>query len=101
MAEESPKELKTLWEKEKLIVTSNFSFSESVFKRLVLQIGKNQGLFGKGLTLVQIESICRRQFNVTQNIKYVFLRVESTGCQHFLLFSQCFKRPLPQGCQKS
>ena len=28
---------------------SNFSFSHSVFKRLVLQIRKNQGLFGKGL----------------------------------------------------
>ena len=27
---------------------SNFSFSHSVFKRLVLQARKNQGLFGKG-----------------------------------------------------
>ena len=27
-----------------------FSFSHSVFKRLVLQTRKNQGLFGKGLT---------------------------------------------------
>ena len=33
--------------KEKLLVTSNFSFSHSVFKRLVLQTRKNQGLFGK------------------------------------------------------
>ena len=38
-------------EKEKLLVTSNFSFSHSVFKRHVLQIRKNQGLFGKGLKL--------------------------------------------------
>ena len=30
-------------------LTSNFSFSHSVFKRLVLQTRKNQGLFGKGL----------------------------------------------------
>ena len=30
--ESSPKWLKTLWEKEKLLVTSNFSFSHSVFK---------------------------------------------------------------------
>ena len=37
------------WEKEKLLITSNFSFSHSVFKRLVLQTRKNQGLFGKGL----------------------------------------------------
>ena len=28
---------------------SNFSISHSVFKRLVLQTSKNQGLFGKGL----------------------------------------------------
>ena len=54
MKESSPKGLKTLWEKEKLLVTSNFSFSHSVFKRLVLQIRKNQGLFGKGLTHMQI-----------------------------------------------
>ena len=39
------------WEKEKLLLTSNFSFSHSVFKRLVLQTCKKQGLFGKGLTL--------------------------------------------------
>ena len=32
-----------------LFVTSNFSFSHIVFKRLVLQTRKNQGLFGKGL----------------------------------------------------
>ena len=41
--------VETLWEKEKLLVTSNFSFSRCVFKRLVLQTRKNQGLFGKGL----------------------------------------------------
>ena len=37
-----------LWDKEKLLVTSNFSFSYSVFKRHVLQTRKKQGLFGKG-----------------------------------------------------
>ena len=49
MAEGSPKGWKTLWEKEKLLITSNFSFSCSVFKRLVLQACKSQGLFGKEL----------------------------------------------------
>ena len=49
IVESSQKEYKTLWEKEKLLVTSNFSFSHSVFKRLVLQIPKNQDLYGKGL----------------------------------------------------
>ena len=44
--------LKTLREKEKLLglATSNFSLSRSVFKRLVLQTRKNQGLFEKGLS---------------------------------------------------
>ena len=37
------------WEKEKLLVTSNFSFPLSVFKRLALHTRKNQGLFGKRL----------------------------------------------------
>ena len=45
----APTGWKTLWEKEKLLVTSNFSFSHGVFKRLVLQTGKNKGLFGKGV----------------------------------------------------
>ena len=49
MAECSLNGLKTLCEKEKLLVTSNCSFSHSVFKRLVLQTRENQGLFGKGL----------------------------------------------------
>ena len=44
------KRIKTLWEKEKLLVTSYFSFSHSVFKRYVLETLKNQGLFGKELT---------------------------------------------------
>ena len=54
MAETFPNRLKTLWEKEKLLVMSNFSFSHSVFKRLVLQTLKNQGLFGKGLMSIYI-----------------------------------------------
>ena len=49
VAESSSKGYKTLWKKEKLLVTSNFSYSHSVFKRLVLQTRKNQGLFGKEL----------------------------------------------------
>ena len=49
MSESSSNGWKTLLEKEKLLVPSNFSFSHSVFKGLVLQTRKNQGLFGKGL----------------------------------------------------
>ena len=45
----SLKRYKTLWKKEKLLVTSNFSFSQGVFKRLLLQTCKKKGLFGEGL----------------------------------------------------
>ena len=54
MQESSPKELKTLCEKEKLLLMSNFSFKHSVFKRLVLQTHKDQGLFGKALKLLVV-----------------------------------------------
>ena len=54
------KQVETLWEKEKLLVTSNFSFSHGVFKRLVLQTCKNQGLFGKGLKPCLLSSIVYR-----------------------------------------
>ena len=43
----SQKEYKTLWEKEKLLVTNNFSFSHSVFKRQVLV--KTRACLGMGL----------------------------------------------------
>ena len=49
MAESPLKGQKTLWEKVKLLITSNFSLSHSVFRRLILLTHKNQGLFEKGL----------------------------------------------------
>ena len=39
----------TLWETEKFLNMSNFSFSHCVFRRLVLHRHKNQGLFGNEL----------------------------------------------------
>ena len=45
MLESYPIGEKTLWEKEKLLIMSNFSFSHSVFERLVLQ---TRASFGKG-----------------------------------------------------
>ena len=72
MAEISQNGLKTLWEKEKLLVTSNFSFSHSVFKRLVLQTRKNQGLFGKGLRYFADDNV-----NVSKMIDSVIHRVEN------------------------
>ena len=68
VAESYPNGKLTLREKEKLLITSNFSFSHSVFKTLILQTHKNKGLFGKGLTLSQMpnfglfqtERVCRQ-----------------------------------------
>ena len=53
LVKSSSKGYKTLWEKEKLLVMSNFSFSRNVLKKPVLQTRKNQGLFGKGLNNVK------------------------------------------------
>ena len=39
-----------MWEKEKSLITSNFSFSHNVFKRLLLHTFKNKVLFRKGIT---------------------------------------------------
>ena len=43
------KQVETLWVKEKLLVTSNFSFTHSVFKRLVSQGRQKVSLCGNGL----------------------------------------------------
>ena len=51
MAESCPNGKKTLWGKEKLLVTSNFSFSHSVFKRLVSQGRQKVSLCGNGLNI--------------------------------------------------
>ena len=68
MAQCSSNGQKTLWEKEKLLVTSNFSFSHSVFKRLVLQTGKNQGLFGKGLMKKKVVPTLQQEVKVKVDI---------------------------------
>ena len=49
MEQSSPRGSKTLWGKENFLITSNFSFSHSVFKRLILQTGKNQVFIWKRL----------------------------------------------------
>ena len=79
-----------------LLVTSNFSFSHSVFKRVVLQTRKNQGLFGKGLTNPQcilgsslssspydkflnwskLKALADDKLNVSEKLKFVLGRVE-------------------------
>ena len=60
MAESSQYGKKTLWEKEELLVTSNFSFTHSILKRPFLQTRENQGLFGKGLKSEKVWGKWRR-----------------------------------------
>ena len=88
MAESYQNGQKNLWEKEKLLVTSNFSFSHGVFKALVLLTGKNQGLFGKGLKryiLILYHSIMYFN-NQDEDFKDIVGKGENAAQQHFLLF---------------
>ena len=69
------------WEKEKLLVTSNFSFSRSVFKRPVLQTHENQDLFGKGLKtsfaiLAPFKLSCANALNLEQSKNCCVVRVK-------------------------
>ena len=59
-------------------LTSNFSFSHIVFKRLELQTHKNQGLFGKGLIQPSTTQQMLDCLNPFPN-KPWFLRVCSTS----------------------
>ena len=54
MAKRFSKQVENMWETDELLITSNSSFSHSVFKTLALETRKNQGLFGKGLIQVPL-----------------------------------------------
>ena len=108
MAECSLNGLKTLCEKEKLLVTSNFSFSHSVFKRLVLQTPENLGLVGKGLKPFskqqildssKLEDFADESFNFDESSRKFSKKVENTvgkgeiaRHEQLLLFPQCFQK---------
>ena len=98
MVERSPNGKKTLREKEKLLVTSNFSFSHSVFKRLVLQTRKNQGLFGKGLTYPKLEEYADDKMLFRENDEHcIWWAMEKAHYQRFFFLSkQCNKILFPQ-----
>ena len=49
MAESFPKDRKQYGKRKNCLIRTIFFFFHSVFKGFVLQTGKNQGLFGKGL----------------------------------------------------
>ena len=86
MAKNCPNGKKTLWENEKLLVTSNFSFPYSVFKRLVPKTRKNQGLFWKGLTLSQ-----------TTNLESSKMKEFETTISHFMTTAEMGKNTVGKG----
>ena len=73
IAESSQDRWKT-GEKEKLLVMSNFSFSCSVFKRLVLQTREKPGIVWERVNMIE---------NIVGN-------GENSGHKNFLLFPKCF-----------
>ena len=76
------KSRKTFLEKEKFVVRSNFSFSNNVFRRVVLQTNRYTGFIGKVLTQLSSVEVTLR--------KKGFER-ENSGYQTCLLFSQAFE----------
>ena len=88
----------------KLLIMSNFSFSHSVFKRLVLQTRKHKGLFGKGLRALQLKQIQRttilktfsddKDIPAAQMTKCLFERLEDylAGNQYFNLSTGHFQK---------
>ena len=72
MEESYPNSKKTLWEKEKLLVTSNIFFSHSVFKRLVSQRRQKVSLCGKGLRNGNRE-IVTGNFSFSHNVFHSYI----------------------------
>ena len=85
-------------------------FPTSFMKIFALQAHKNQGLFGKGLTLYQMTlfwtrpisqnlqmkkkiNVAKMNISVFDKKENIVRKGENAGYQHFLLFSPCFKKP--------
>ena len=80
---------------EKLLVTSNFSFSHNVFKRLVSQGRQKASLCGNGLKLHQLYYPLPDNPDFQRPLaKYLFEKIvwkeENAGDQHVILVQQCF-----------
>ena len=80
MVESSPNWKKILWEREKLLLRSNFSFSRSVVKRLALETRKNEGLFWKRL------NVCKMMESVPEAMETIVGKMRQCLFQHFLVF---------------
>ena len=92
----SQKVYKTLWEEEKLLVTSNFSFSHSVFQKLVLQTLKNKCLFWQGLRRQKLMD--RMVFYTTFNIiSIISLKQLTNSCIPWVFTSTRLRLCFAQG----
>ena len=86
---------KTLWQKEKLLVLSNFSFCHNVFKSLLLRMCQNASISGKGLNrcpqadiiLIHLQQLTFENILANGEIDYYTSRKESI---------QCVKRPVAE-----
>ena len=77
------------WEKEKLLITSNFSFSQSVFKRLVSQRRQKVSLCGNGLR----QNINQIRGNIHQILQILLFT------SNFSFFHSVFKALVLQTCK--
>ena len=74
-----------LWEKEKMLITSIFSFCPSVFKRSIPQDPEKQVLFGNGLTKILLERARDILVNLLSSAM-TYLRQMLTSTVHLTLF---------------
>ena len=88
---------------------SNFSFSHSVFKRLVSQGRQKVSLCGNGLTLYQMTKSnfadkklenAKMTISPCDRIENTVGKGENAGYQHFLLILQWFPKPSALGSLK-
>ena len=80
MVERTIKRSKTLWKKEKLLVKSNFSFSHSVFKRLVQETHNSfQTILSSHNVFLSDLSLVRQNVTLCGNGLMI-----STGCEIIL-----------------
>ena len=98
-------EKKTLWDEAKLLVTSNFYFSNNVFKGCLMR--QNEYLWSKGLNSLSNNNIlastkfkpfaegkinvAEMTISLSDRLENIVGKGENAGYQHFLLFPQCFQ----------
>ena len=60
-----------MWEKEKLLVMRNFSFSHHVFKSCLFLMRQNEYLWRKGLKVCRALQICEHQLGSYQQVRSI------------------------------